>query len=147
MKQQDIKLVILESPFAGKNPDGSHSENATQANMQYARECAKHCALLGEATQASHLHYTQFLRDLVPEERALGIALGLAWTRVAHYQVFYTDRGWSRGMIAALKAAITEGRNFKIRSIYISPTLPEGSWSEQEIEKLLSAVQITEPRI
>lgn len=103
---QTFKLVVLESPYAG----------AVDDNVAYARRCLKHCALRGESAQASHLLLTQVLDDTKPDERALGIALGLAWREAAHYSVFYTDRGWSNGMIAALKSALEEKRPFKIRA-------------------------------
>lgn len=102
-----IKLVILESPYAGD----------IDANVAYARRCLKDCALRNESAQASHLLLTQVLNDDDPGERAHGIALGLAWRKAADYSVFYTDRGWSRGMLAALQSAIEEKRPFKLRSL------------------------------
>jgi len=104
---QSIKLVVLESPCAG----------AVDDNVAYARRCLKDCALRGESAQASHLLLTQVLDDTKPEERAMGIALGLAWREVAHYSVFYTDRGWSNGMRAALDSAILEKRPFRLRAL------------------------------
>lgn len=104
---QDIKLVILETPYAGN----------VNANVAYARRCLKDCADRGESAQASHLLFTQVLNDKHPGERALGIALGLAWRRVADYSVFYTDRGWSRGMLDALLSAVDESRHVKLRAL------------------------------
>jgi hypothetical protein len=101
------KLVILESPYAGE----------IEENLTYARRAALDCALRGEATQASHLYYTQFLDDTVPGQRELGIRLGLAWTRVADYSVFYTDRGWSTGMLRALDAAWFRRKQIFVRSL------------------------------
>jgi len=109
-----IPLVILESPYAGE----------VEANLAYARRCAFDCAMLGEATIASHLHYTQFLDDKVPEQRTMGIRLGLAWRRVADYSVFYTDRGWSRGMLAAAEAAQKARAKLYIRSLTNEINLP-----------------------
>jgi hypothetical protein len=104
---QLIKLVVLESPYKGE----------VEENLVYARACALDCARRGESVQASHLLFTQFLDDTVPAERELGIALGLAWTRVADYSVFYTDRGWSTGMLRALDAAWFRRKQVKIRSL------------------------------
>ena len=102
-----MRLVILESPYAGD----------VEANVSYARACMHDCLLRGESPIASHLLYTQpgVLDDLVPDERALGIAAGLAWRPVAHYSVFYAGRGWSRGMLAALQSARDEGRPYVVR--------------------------------
>ncbi|WP_315751278.1 hypothetical protein [Bradyrhizobium sp. SZCCHNS3055] len=113
---QDIKLVILESPYAGE----------VHANVAYARRCLKDCALRNESAQASHLLLTQVLNDNDPGERSLGIALGLAWRRAADYSVFYTDRGWSRGMLDALESALDENRPISIRSLDGEVQLPCG---------------------
>jgi hypothetical protein len=86
-----MKLVIIESPYAGE----------IERNVAYARAALYHSALCGEAPLASHLLYPQILDDGQPDERALGIAMGLAWRRRCDYAVFYTDLGWSPGMKAA----------------------------------------------
>jgi hypothetical protein len=102
-----IKLVILESPYAGE----------VNANVAYARRAANDCAQRLESVAASHLLFTQFMNDHDPVQRELGIKLGLAWRRVADYSVFYTDRGWSKGMLDALDSAIRENREFRLRSM------------------------------
>jgi len=104
-----MKLVILESPYAGD----------VEANVAYARTCMADSLKCGEAPIASHLLYTQpgILDDTIPEERALGIAAGLEWRRVADYAVFYADRGWSSGMIAARTKYDLEGFSYEIREI------------------------------
>ena len=109
-----VKLVILESPYAGE----------TEANLAYARRAALDCALRGEASQASHLYYTQFLDDSIPSQRELGIRLGLAWARVADYNVFYTDRGWSTGMLRALDASWFRRKQVFLRALDKDPIMP-----------------------
>jgi hypothetical protein len=105
-----MTLTIIESPYAGD----------IEENVRYARECMTHSLSLGEAPIASHLLYTQegILDDSIPEERALGIAAGLAWRVVAERHAFYEDRGWSRGMLAALEILKKEGKSYEIRKIY-----------------------------
>ncbi len=104
-----MKLVILESPFAG----------AVQQNVHYARLCLRDSLLRGESPIASHLLYTQesVLDDLIPAERSLGIAAGLAWRQVAQSAVFYVDRGWSSGMTAARELYDREGFPCEIREL------------------------------
>lgn len=104
-----MKLVIMESPFAG----------AVQQNVHYARLCLRDCLMRGEAPIASHLLYTQenVLDDLIPAERSLGIAAGLAWRQVAQSAVFYVDRGWSSGMTAARELYDREGFPYEIRTL------------------------------
>ena len=94
-----MKLVILESPYAGD----------VVRNVLYARACIRDALLKGYAPIASHLLYTQpgVLNDDIPDERTHGIEAGLAWRSVAEGSLVYTDRGISRGMeygIAAMKA-------------------------------------------
>ena len=104
-----MRLVILESPFAGDE----------QANIDYARLCVRDSLMRGEAPIASHLLYTQptILDDSVPEERQQGIDAGLAWGRVAGATVVYTDRGVSSGMRWGMGLAHQAGRPIEYRSI------------------------------
>lgn len=103
-----MKLVILESPYAGN----------IKENLEYARLCVKDSLMRGEAPIASHLLYTQMLDDNIPEERSLGIGAGLAWLSVADMMVAYIDLGWSNGMKAAWLSAQKIGKPQKIRSIF-----------------------------
>lgn len=100
-----MKLVILESPYAGE----------VERNVEYARACLVDSLRRGEAPLASHLLYTQVLDDLVPEERALGIEAGLAWGRLAIATVVYADRGISSGMGRGIDRAKAEGRPVEMR--------------------------------
>ncbi len=89
-----MKLVILESPFAGNRA----------RNIEYARRAIRDSLQRGEAPIASHLLYTQpgILDDDHEEERMLGIKAGLAWSRVADGVVVYADHGISLGMKISL---------------------------------------------
>lgn len=104
-----MKLVILESPYAGD----------IKANVAYARACVRDSLLRGEAPIASHLLYTQpgILDDAVPDERAHGIAAGLAWRAVAHATVVYTDRGITAGMQHGIDAARAAGLPVELRQL------------------------------
>lgn len=104
-----MKLVIIESPYAGD----------IEINVAYARAAMRDSLEKGEAPIASHLLYTQpdILRDEVSEEREWGINAGLAWRRVAELAVFYIDRGWSSGMLAAKKLYDEENFPYEERSI------------------------------
>lgn len=107
-KQPDpIKLVILESPYAGD----------VQANKEYLIRCMRDSLLHGEAPMASHKLYTDVLDDNDPAERAQGIAAGLAWGKAAELSVFYIDRGFSKGMVEGMRNAIKAGRPMQFRMI------------------------------
>jgi hypothetical protein len=104
-----MRLVILESPFAGDE----------QANIEYARLCVRDSLLRGEAPLASHLLYTQptILDDNVPDERNMGIAAGLFWGAMADASVVYTDLGISQGMSLCIASAEDLGRCIEYRTL------------------------------
>ena len=104
-----MRLVCIESPYAGEI-----AENET-----YARACMADCLKRGEAAIASHLLYTQpgILDDLIPEQRALGIAAGFAWNQHAAATVVYTDRGISHGMREGIADAEQAGRPVEYRTL------------------------------
>lgn len=85
--------TIIESPFAG---DIGH-------NRDYLHRALLDSLARGEAPFASHGFYPFFLNDDAAADRDLGIRCGYAWLRLAFRQVFYTDLGWSSGMIDALR--------------------------------------------
>lgn len=111
LKDRVVIRVILESPFAGVN------ERSTQRNVAYAKKCMLDSLNRGEAPIASHLLYPQVLDDHNPTERQWGIDAGLAWRVVAEKAVFYTDGGWSRGMLAAKELYDKEGIPYEERAI------------------------------
>jgi hypothetical protein len=104
-----MPLVIIESPYAGD----------IEANVEYARAAMRDSLNRGEAPIASHLLYTQpgILRDEVPEEREWGIQAGFAWRHAADLAVFYVDRNWSGGMLAARRLYLDEGFPFEVRTL------------------------------
>lgn len=120
-----MKRVIIESPYAGD----------IEFNTLYARRCVRDSVLRGEAPIASHLLFTQpgILRDEVPEERKMGIEAGLAWGHVADFHAFYTDLGWSKGMLSAASFCRDKEIFIVIRSILndiILPSDPAFTWLE-----------------
>jgi hypothetical protein len=113
MKNKNLRLVVLESPFAG-------AENGeVERNIAYARKCLRDCLRRNEAPIASHLLYTQVgvLDDKLTEERKLGISAGLAWAEKAEATVVYTDLGISEGMKKGIRHAIQCGRSVVYRKL------------------------------
>ena len=110
-KQTPMKLVIIESPFAGN----------IKENIKYAKLCVRNSLLKGESPIASHLLYTQegILNDDIPDERKLGIDAGLAWKRVANIHAFYIDKGISQGMKYAMKYSTQNNIPIEFRSILL----------------------------
>lgn len=115
-----MRLVIVESPFAGKGATPVERDHATAENVRYLRACLADCLRRGEAPFASHGLYTQpgVLDDTDAVERAHGIAAGFAWRPVARATVVYTDRGMSSGMRAGVEHAATiPGHTIEYRTL------------------------------
>ena len=110
-----MKLVILESPYAGD----------IDVNVEYGRKCMRDCLVRGEAPYASHLLYTQagVLNDRDPEERKLGMEAGFEWAKCLAYLplragvVVYTDLGISKGMQEGISRHQAAGLTIEYRSI------------------------------
>src|SRR5262245_3328794 len=115
-----MKRVIVESPYA----NSVRSEQVK--NIAYARTAMKDCIIRGEAPFASHLLYTQpfVLDDEIPTERLIGIEAGYAWGDAAALHAFYTDRGWSNGMLLALNRCTKRRYDVEFRSIGGTPLPP-----------------------
>ena len=113
-----MKRVMIESPYAGY----------VDRNVRYARACMRDCLERGESPIASHLIYTQegILNDQILAERELGIKAGFAWWEVAELIAFYTDLGWSSGMLEALDRVTQENRAHEVRSIHGGKSWPIG---------------------
>jgi len=115
-----MRRVILETPFAGD----------IEAHVAYARRCLRDCLARGEAPIASHLLYPQILDDSIAAERALGIAAGLGWLRLAEAMVAYIDYGISPGMRAAMEAALPRFKEFPQPRKGAQPKAPISSASQ-----------------
>ena len=114
-----VKLVILESPFAGNGWWLLRLWRQYQ-NVRYARACLRDSLLRGESPIASHLLYTQpgVLSDQIPHERKNGTDAGLAWKSVADASVVYMDRGISKGMLYGVCAAKDAGLPVEYRRLW-----------------------------
>lgn len=109
-----MKLVILESPFAGA------TDEECDRNLIYARSAMRHCFDRGEAPFAPHLLYTQegVLDDNVPSQRSLGINAGHEWLRAVDYMVVYQDFGISDGMKKGIQRAQIRRIPIKYRRLF-----------------------------
>lgn len=107
-----MRRVYVESPYGSNDPE------TIRRNIEYARACLCDCLLRGEAPFASHLLYTQVLRDEVPEERELGMEAGFSWGGCADATVEYEDYGISSGMQKGIERARVEFRQVEYRKLY-----------------------------
>lgn len=114
------RLVIIESPFAGRGATDEERTADAAENLRYLRAAMKDSMTRGEAPFASHGLYTQpgVLDDGNPEERRKGIAAGFAWRRAAAATVVYVDRGITSGMrVGMADAADAPGHVVELRRL------------------------------
>jgi hypothetical protein len=106
-----FRRVIIESPFRGA------TLRLARRNVNYAIEAIRDSINRGEAPFLSHMVYPGALDDSIPIERELGIQLGYAWWPVVEAICFYTDHGWSHGMLDAKMLARQRGLNIEERTV------------------------------
>lgn len=110
-----MRRVVVETPFAHKRGDVISRDRI----WRYLRAALRDCLMRGEAPFASHAIYTQpgVLDDWIPEQRAQGIAAGLAWGDAADARVVYTDLGVTMGMQAGIDRSMEHGQDVEIRDV------------------------------
>lgn len=107
--------VIIESPYAGKNP--VHFRR----NIQYLHACIQDCLRRGEIPYASHGFFPGALDDNIPEQRKQGIEAGFAtaeiFNQVGGHRAFYMDRGSSTGMNYGREHSERIGQQYIVRTL------------------------------
>lgn len=93
-----MKLIYVASPYAGD----------IEKNTEFAKKACRHAMEQGYAFFAPHLLYPSILNENVPEQRQLGIDMGL--TMLAHCDELwcYGDR-ISHGMMMEIEEAQSLG--------------------------------------
>lgn len=104
-------LVVIESPFAAP------TRPERTANKAYVRRALYDSITRGEAPFAGHLLYPQVLDDLIPEDRALGIALHIEFLFRCNLVAVYSDLGISPGMSQAIDVAKRAGKRIEYREL------------------------------
>jgi len=90
-----MKLVYICSPCRG-----DYEKNITKA-QEYCREAIS----MGVVPIAPHVYFTQFLNDLYPEERKLGMTAGLELLKLCAEVWVYGMDNPSEGMKAEIELA------------------------------------------
>lgn len=103
-----MRLVIIESPYAGDAKTPEERERVIARNMRYLHRAILDCIRRGESPYASHLMLTTALNDADETERKLGIEAGFMWRAKAAATVIYTDHGISSGMRLGIEDAVRE---------------------------------------
>lgn len=96
-------VVIVESPFRAT------TEERKLLHKQYLERCFGYCIARGFVPLASHKLYTGCLDDSIEAERNLGIELGYELYNIADRVIFFSDLGWSEGMLKAYDKCLELG--------------------------------------
>jgi len=112
-----MRPAIVESPFKTAEIVLANGETATieeAKNIEYAKACCLWALDQCYSPYASHLFFTQFLDDSIPEQRKLGIQAGITWGSAADVRIFFVDRGFTEGMVYGYKASKTLPQRIKV---------------------------------
>lgn len=98
-----MKKVYICSPYRAK--DGAELDR----NIDYAQQLTRQALNSGYAPVTPHLYMTQCLDEDKPEERARGMAAGLALLKSCDFVLLGNKYGISEGMNAEIRTAKAEG--------------------------------------
>ncbi len=98
-----MRKVYICSPYRAK--DGAQLDR----NIDYAQALTKQAIEAGLAPITPHLYMTQCLNEDKPEERAAGMAAGLALLKSCDFVIAGVKYGISEGMSAEIAAADAAG--------------------------------------
>lgn len=91
---EERRVVYICSPFSGK----------IVTNCEMARLYCRLASYHGYVPFASHLMFTQFMNDLNPEERELGLQFGIRMMKLCDEVWVFGDK-WSAGMTREIEVA------------------------------------------
>ena len=103
--------TVVESPCS---PSNGYS---LERNLAYARLCCLDVTRMGHWPYASHVFFCQFLDEMNPSEREIGIASGFEWGKLADICAVYQDLGVSKGMRLGIEMAKNNGIRVEWRSL------------------------------
>lgn len=94
-----MKQVYICSPYRAK--DGAELDR----NIEYAQALTKQALNAGLAPITPHLYMTQCLDDKKPQERAQGMAAGMALLKTCDFVIVGVKYGVSEGMSREIQTA------------------------------------------
>ena len=104
-KECGVKKVFICSPFRPSGGSSEEREKDRKKNIALAKEACRYAVRKGFIPYAPHLYYPGFLSDEDPDERELGIILGLSWL-VGCDEVWIAGVRISKGMSREIAIAM-----------------------------------------
>lgn len=92
-----MKLIYVCSPLAGD------IKNNIEKAKRYCKEVIQNDLIEQYIPIAPHIYFTQFLDDLKPEDRQLGLKCGLELLKICDELWVYGDHTKSLGMTAEVE--------------------------------------------
>lgn len=133
--------IFVCSPLRAATPE------ALEANVSLARDLTRAVLGSGHAAFTPHLFYTPFLDDKNDVERALGMAAGAAWLRVADELWVYAEN--EDEVSAGMKSEILlAGRlSVPVRVVYMPPQFLAVKHARERGVRasVLDAIDVAEP--
>ena len=78
-KEPEIRKVFISSPFRPKGASEEEREKDIRKNIRMAQAACKFAIGKGCVPYAPHLYFPQFLSEDEPDEREMGMLLGITW--------------------------------------------------------------------
>ena len=79
VKEPSLKKVFICSPFRPRGKTKEERERDWKRNIDVANKACRYAVDHGCVPYAPHLYFPQFLSEADPDEREMGILLGLTW--------------------------------------------------------------------
>ena len=99
-----VKRVFICSPFRGTGRNETEKAVSYRENAKLAKKACFFAVLSGCIPYAPHLYYPRFLMDSDPEEREVGMLMGLAWLGQCS-EIWIIGRIVSAGMAREIRKA------------------------------------------
>ena len=91
VSREDLKKVFICSPLRPVGDTAEAREMDWKKNVALAEQACRYAVCHGYIPYAPHLYFPQFLSESDPDEREIGILMGLTW-------LLHCDEVWVCGM-------------------------------------------------
>ena len=114
VKEPELKKVFICSPFRPRGSTKEAREKDWNRNVAIAQRACRHAVDRGYVPYAPHLYFPHFLSEADPDEREMGIILGLTWLARCD-EIWVVGDRISEGM----KREISQAREWSIPTRHI----------------------------
>lgn len=113
-------MVYLASPLSAPTEEGMVK------NQQLAIKLSKRLIQKGLVPMTPHIYFPLFLNEFNPNERQIGLDMGLVWLNLCQAMYVYTNNGISKGMQGEIEHALKH--NIPIYTIDLDGNIHKGEF-------------------